>query len=197
VLAAVTVLAGYLQSIQWMYIIVAAAFVFAAMATGALRLSEYRARISAQNKFFFKGVVPAADFVRDKKTGKIKFIEKMQICMILYNGAHFPISYIIDDIGTSFEGMMNSKPERNARGADIAPGQDGWYRDAPIDAKQLQVTKAIFEGHLKFKLRYGYPGNEKHTMERNLQLTFVFDDKSGGFNQVSIGDVVEPTIRTA
>src|ERR1700732_4283991 len=74
-LSAMTILAGYLQNITWVYVIAAATFVFAATATGALRLSELWARITAQNKLLFQHIVPAADFTRDKRTGKIKTID--------------------------------------------------------------------------------------------------------------------------
>src|SRR5437868_7333425 len=194
-LSAVTVMAGYFQSVPWMYVMVAATIVFAAASAGALRLSEFWARITAQNKLGLWQILPAANFIRDKKTGKIKSIEKVQICIILQNNAHFPISYIVDELSTSFEGMMNARPIRDTLGADIPPTSQAWYRDAPIDAKQMADTKQIFEVHIKSKLRYGLPGNEKHPMERNLNLTFVFDDKAGGFSQVSTSDVIENVVR--
>jgi hypothetical protein len=122
-------------------------------------------------------------------------LNKVQICIILQNNAHFPISYIVDELSTSFEGMVNPRPYRNTPGADIATFSQGWYRDTPIDVKQMPITKHIFEGHIKFKLRYGLPGSEKHPMERNLNLTFVFDDKAGGFSQVSMSDVIENVVR--
>jgi hypothetical protein len=190
-LSALTVVAGYFQSVPWMYVIVAATFVFAAAATGALRLSEFWARITAQNKLLFQQIIPAADFVRDKKSGKIKGIERVQIGISLQNAAHFPISYIIEEMSTSFEGMANARPKRETNGADISPFSIGWYRDQPIDAKQMLITKSVFEGHLKFKLRYGLPGNEKFPMERNLNVTFNFDEKAGGFFQVGYNDVIE------
>ena len=194
-LSAMTVMAGYLQAVPWMYVIVAATFVFASAAAGALRLSELWARMTAQNKLILQQIMPAADFIRDKKTGKIKNIEKVQMCIVLQNTAHFPISYIIDEISTSFEGMVNPRPMRNIFGADIPPFSVGWYRDVIIDAKQMPITKNIFEGHIKFKLRYGLPGNEKHPMERNLNLTLTFDDKAGGFSQVALSDVIENAVR--
>jgi hypothetical protein len=194
-LSAMTLLAGYLQSVPWMYVIVAATFVFVSAATGALRLSEFWARITAQNKLLFQQIMVAANFIRDKKTGKIKNIEKVQICILLQNTANFPISYIVDELSTSFEGMVNARPQRDTPGSDIAPATVGWYRDALIDTKQMQITKSIFEGHVKFKLRYGLPGNEKHPMERNLNLTITFDDKAGGFSQVSWSDVIENATR--
>jgi hypothetical protein len=194
-LSAMTVLAGYLQSVPWMYVIVAATFVFACAAAGALRLSEFRARITAQNKLGLPQILPAANFIRDKKTGKIKSIEKVQICMVLQNNAHFPMSYLVDELSTSFEGIVNARPNRDTRGADIPPLSQGWYRDTPIDVKQMAITKQIFEGHIKFKLRYGLPGNERHLMERDLNLTFIFDDKAGGFSQVTMADVIENFVR--
>jgi hypothetical protein len=105
------------------------------------------------------------------------------------------MSYLVDELSTSFEGMVNARPNRDTPGADIPPLSQGWYRDAPIDVKQMAITKQIFEGHIKFKLRYGLPGNERHLMERNLNLTFVFDDKAGGFSQVSVADVIENFVR--
>ncbi|MDB5609045.1 MAG: hypothetical protein JWP25_5945 [Bradyrhizobium sp.] len=74
-LSVMTVMAGYAQSVPWIYVIVAATFVFGMAATGALRLSEFWARITAQNKLGFQQIIPAANFIRDKRTGKIKSIE--------------------------------------------------------------------------------------------------------------------------
>lgn len=190
-LSALTVVAGYFQSVPWMYVIVAATFVFAAAAAGALRLSEFWARITAQNKLLFQQIIPAADFIRDKKSGKIKNIERVQIGISLQNTAHFPISYVVDEMSTSFEGMANARPKRDTNGAHIAPFSIGWFRDQPIDAKQMSLTKNVFEGHLKFKIRYGLPGNEKYPMERNLNVTMTFDEKAGGFSQIGYSDVIE------
>jgi hypothetical protein len=32
-------------------------------------------------------------------------------------------------------------------------------------------------------------------MERDLNLTFIFDDKAGGFSQVTMADVIENFVR--
>jgi hypothetical protein len=75
-LSAMTVLAGYLQSVPWMYVIVAATFVFACAAAGALRLSEFRARITAQNKLGLPQILPAANFIATRKREKLKASKK-------------------------------------------------------------------------------------------------------------------------
>ena len=190
-LAALAAMAGYAQSVPWMYIVVAATFVFAATATGALRISEWRSRITAQNKLIFQQVVPAVDFEKEKRTGKSKWIKKVQLCITLQNTAHFPISYVVDDLTTSFESIVNPKPERPIKGAIIQQSTQGWYRDAPIDVRRMQIDKTIFEGQIRFRIRYGFPGLEKHIIQRNLTATMVFDDKAGTFSQVLVGDVIE------
>lgn len=191
VLAGLAVVAGYAQSVPWLYTIAVATFVFAAAATGALRISEWRWRITSRNKLIFQQVVPAADFIKDKRTGKTRWIDKIQLCLVFQNSAHFPISYIVDDLSTSFESLVNPKPDRKIKGAIIQAGTSGWYRDSRIELRKMPIDKMIFEGTAKFKIRYGFPGNEKHIIERNLTVTLVFDDKSGGFNQITIGDVIE------
>jgi hypothetical protein len=187
---AAAIAAGYVQGVPWIYVVVAAAVTFGAGATGALRFSELRVRMTPINKLAFTLVTFSADFVRDKKTGQIRALEKAQIGLQLQNTAHFGISYLIEDMQTSFEGMINQKPERPFRWTEVPPGSFAVYRDAPIDTKNLPLDKASYEGSLKFKIRYGYPDNEKHVIDRNLSVTFSIDKKTGN-TTIAFWDVID------
>jgi len=190
ILAALAIVAGYFQNVPWFYVVIGTAVTFAAAATGALRFSEMLARITAANKLYFGGFVPAMDPIKDKKTGLIKSLDKIQLCLVLQNNAHFPISFVVEEYTTSFEGMINSKSKRDADGAIIPPGTPMWFRDCTIDLKNMPLDKANFEGHAKFKLRYGHAGREHHRIERDCTLMIVIDPKSGAA-QIHAADVVK------
>ncbi len=133
----------------------------------------------------------SADFIKDK-AGKLVAIKKVQIGYQLQNLAHFPISFVIDEIHTSFEGRINPKPDRPFRGTEVPPGLTNVYRDAPIDMGGMALSKESFEGNLKFKIRYGFLGNEKYEIERNISLMYVFDKKTGNVT-ISFWDAIDNT----
>lgn len=186
---ALAVAAGYLANVSWLYVIVGAAVTFGAGATGALRFSELRVRIAPVNKLVFTHVTLSADFLKDKG-GKRIALQRAQIGYQLQNLAHFPISFVIDDMHTSFEGMVNPKPDRPFRGTEVPPGNVNIYRDDVIPTKGMPLNKEAYEGNLKFRIRYGYVGNEKHVINRNLSLSFVIDNKTGA-STITFWDVIE------
>ncbi len=74
----------------------------------------------------------------------------------------------------------------------MPPGLTNVYRDAPIDMGGMALSKESFEGNLKFKIRYGFLGNEKYEIERNISLMYVFDKKTGNVT-ISFWDAIDNT----
>ncbi len=183
-LAVLAAVAGYLQPLPWAYIIAIATFVFAMSANGLLRLSELRQRATARNKLSFQGGAVAANITRDKR-GNAKTIDQVQIGVLLQNNAHFPIAYHVDEIETSFESIVNTKPDRTFRGTVIPANTAAIFRDASIETKKLPMDKTLYDGHIKIKVRYGLPGWERHYIEQNTNINFGIDPKTG--NLIVIG----------
>jgi hypothetical protein len=186
-LALLTAVAGYLQPLPWVYVIVAATVVFAMTANGLLRLSELRARGTAQNKMSFQGIAVGASISRDRN-GRPKTLDTVQIGIILQNSAHFPMAYHVDSIETSFESIVNTNPDRTFRGTIIPANSTAIFRDASIDVKKLALDKTLYDGHIKVKVRYGLPGWEKHYVEQNSNVNFAIDPKTGNLSVVGQSD---------
>jgi hypothetical protein len=181
VLGPLTGVLAYLQGLPWTHVLIAGSFVFAATATGILRISEYRFRVTPLNKLIFQGIVPAVNFIKDGRNGKNKGFERVQPGILLTNTAHVPISYKVEDIETSFEGMLNPKPDRKFRGTILEPIVPSIFKDAPIDAKNMQIDKTLYDGRIKFKLKYGFPGQERYYIEKDLNVNIAYDHKTGNF----------------
>src|SRR5580700_5291678 len=177
-LALATAVTAYLQPLPWPYIFVTGSFVFAATAHGLLRLSELRARATAVNKLSFQGIAVASDFSKDKN-GRPKIFERVQLGVVLHNSAHFPMSYYIEEIESSFEAMVNTNPDRKFRGSIVPANSMVVYRDASIDCKKMPTNKSFYDGHIKIKVRYGLPGWDKHYIEQNSNVNLIIDPKTG------------------
>ncbi len=188
-LAIATVVAGYLQLLPWPYILVTATFVFAATATGLLRLSELRARSTAVNKMSFQGIALASEIDKDRN-GRPKTISRAQLGVVLHNAAHFPMSYYIEEIETSFESMVNTNPDRKFRGSVVPANSSVVFRDASIECKNIPTNKSYYDGYIKVKVRYGIPGWDKHYIEQNSNVNLAIDPKTGNLTVIGTSDRV-------
>jgi hypothetical protein len=116
-----TIVAGYAQSVSvpWVATISAGAFVFAASTTGMLRYDEWWQRRTPRDKLSVQALLAAWEYARDTETGRATHILRTQMSIILQNAAHFPISYTVEEITSSAEGRINSKPQYQTKGGAL------------------------------------------------------------------------------
>ena len=100
------------------------------------------------------------------------------------------MSYMVEEIETSFEATVNPKPDWKFRGTIISANSTAIYKDASIECKRIQVDKALYDGSIKFKVKYGFPGLEKYIIERDLNLNLPYDHKTGNFTVAGMSDRV-------
>lgn len=174
ILTVMTVLAGYQEGVQWAYIIPLATIVFAATAVGLLRFDEWIFRRTPSDKLEFENISLGLDFVRDPTSGQPTAISRAQIGIVLKSSAHFPISYIVDDLRTSIEKRVNPNPIINTRGAIVGTTGHANYNHAPIDMDNSPL-KPVLEGTAEFKLRYGRIGSEKYVITKKMNINCPYD----------------------
>jgi hypothetical protein len=178
---------GYLEQIQVFWIMVGLPLSAAAIITFIIRTSEWRQRISAAGKLVFDGPLLRADYTKDTN-GNVTALDAAQIAMLLRNTSQFPISFIIEELHTSFEGEFPpSKPRATDRGI-APPNQTKTYTDNVIDMKHTPIKYKV-SGTLKTKIRYGHPKREKYTIEQNLRLEGMFQAQTGTHVLHSTSDV--------
>ena len=180
VITAVTLAAGHFEHFPWVLTIPAATFVFAATMTGLLRYDEWRYRRTARDKLNFGSIGMGADYTRDSESGRPIALTKAQAIIVLQSTANFPISYVVDEISASFDGMVNPRPTYANKGGIIGAMGSGWYRDDIIDMKQSPLKENI-KGVIKFIIRYGRPGAEKYLIIKSLNLSCRLDSLSGAY----------------
>lgn len=136
------------------------AIVFAMLATGILRLHEWRARTNPDGKLRFARV--EVGLVVDQP-GAIP--EGVALGFRVRNHADFPIEFHVKAIKSTFGNKLNPASTYSIRNIKIEPQGEGWYRDDPISVKPDDMTNAS-TGTLYFKLEYGRPGKLKYVMEQ-------------------------------
>ncbi len=168
-LAVLVAVVSYLERLPWTLILLCAGAMFAFVSTGVLRFWEWLERRDPASKLVFANASIGLGLGRDATTGKVKSIEAINLGLHLRNHASFPISYVVDEISSSFEGRVQPKPVFDNMGGIVEMNGATEFSDASIDLGGLPI-KRVMEGTLKFKLRYGREGSEKHRIDRNLKV---------------------------
>lgn len=168
VLALLTGAAGYGGHQPAMWILMAAALVFMAVAVGIFFADTFRNRKSPMNKLLYAGTQVNYDLKplarqgrRAAATGAIqaRTLDKTQIGVAMHNSAPFPISVILDHAETDMEGMKPPRSLFPRKPTVVVPGNTVWIMDDPISMDGHLCEK--LEGHMDLVLRYGLPGKEK------------------------------------
>jgi len=172
-------IAGYFEQVPIFWMMMALPLAAAAIITLALRLSEWRVRISAAGKLIFHGVQLGGDYVKAGK-GRITGIAGVQVRLLLQSTATFPISFIVEEFQSSFEGRYPPNKPRADRGGVAAVNEIKAYTDHVIPLGNMPIQNQV-TGTAKFKIRYGHPGREKYVIAQDLQYHAGFDEKEGAY----------------
>lgn len=164
----VTGVAGYLQQLPWMYILVGA-LAAAAFVNQLLKgLADRRRDHSAEHKLVFAGIEPHPIIENGKIVG-------LQPLILLRNIAYFPVQYYIDTDYMSVAGNVGQEYARDTTKPVLFPGATGtrpfgvYPLDPPVEPRGRREVEA--RCHLKYS--YGHPGKLKFQYELFFKVRFV------------------------
>jgi hypothetical protein len=178
---------GYFQSVPIFWLMVGLPVAGAAIFTWLLRFAEWRAKISAAGALLFDGILPGIDLINDS-TGAPVGIEKAQVRLNLKTEAVFPVSFIVDEMRSTFEGRYPpNKPRDNDRGI-VRRGEIKIYGDNLIDMGGAPITPQL-SGTAEFKIRYGHPGREKYPLQGRVQFHLMYEPNLKGYLPIGHKDL--------
>jgi len=130
-------------------------------------------------KLLFVGVMLGGDYDPDP-AGRPPNIRGLQVSIMLRSTASFPISFIVDEYSTSFDGMYPpNKPRDSDRGV-VTQHDMQMFRDHTIQFPPEPVRPQA-EGTARFKIRYGTPGREKYMLTEDVIFQAIFVKDVGGY----------------
>ncbi len=159
---------AYVQNfpIPLSYLATAMAVGFAATASGVLRLSEYRQRISIDGKLRFNMPELTITLNEDKET-----VAMINLGFRLSSSADFPLDFWVTEIETQLDHRVPVETLGNTHSQvfQVPPRGLGTFRDGAITVDRK--IDAPFEGKLRFKVNYKRPGSRKVAMvSKNLKI---------------------------
>jgi hypothetical protein len=164
-LAFVTGLAGYLQGLPWMHILVGAGVMFGAITTGLVRFDDWRERRRIKGKL----VVPIVNAGRDTQGPGIV------LGVALLNEASFPLEWELTECRTRIQNRVPPNlPYRSTR-ITLGPKGEGFFNDHPIDIG-TPPSPGTVEGFLEMSFKYGQPGKLKYDLAIKKQVVITFND---------------------
>ncbi len=196
--AMLTGTAGILGGVPVMYVMVAAALAFAAVAQGALRASEYRERKSPLNKLRYNGTIFNFDLVSVTTNRKarrthvavntrtklpstveplVRELENGQLGVELVNFANFPISLIVHSADTEIEEFTPPRTQYPRPAITVLPGIPIRVCDTSIPLKGTKCDK--LEGKINLKIKYGLPGKEVYDLDIETKRVDVLMHANG------------------
>lgn len=188
--AILTAVAGYWGNFPLMWVLVAVAVVFASVAHGILRSSEYRERKNPLNKLRYISTAVNYDLTQlpspnrqQRRSGKIaqivpRTLDKIQIGVHLRNEATFPISLYLDKADTAIETDDGDlKPPRSQypkAATTILPGSSVMLTDDAILVNNQPCGN--FSGKMDLIIKYGLPKREVYTLEFKAKIDAAMEN---------------------
>ena len=163
-----TVMIGSWSSIPWFYIYLGALFAFAMTATGLLRFSEWRFRVTAKDKLSFSNVR-----VR-KRLSEQGVVSGVQIGCELKNEALFPMEFVIQSAQTRIFDLYPPKRDYEKDDTTIPANGFGWFDDHEIPLDSIQPHGLIAEALISLRLKYGRPKKTNHELTINKKIFIKF-----------------------
>jgi len=187
--AVVTAAAGYLGHVPLMWILMAAAIVFACVTQSWLRISEIMERMEPRNKLAYVQTAVHIDFKGGPlfqavggSTGKPRKIEKMQIGVELQNRSSSPMSIIVASAETEVEGQFPPRTNYPKPAVTILPGGIVRCLDVPIPMHDTSCRPLTAK--LDLQIKYGLQGDEDEQLNFSAALE-IFLLPNGTITQIN------------
>jgi hypothetical protein len=175
-MSALTAAAGYLGHFPVMWIMMAAAIVFACVTQSWLRISESMERMNPRNKLAYVQTVVHFDLKGGPafanvggSTGRPRKLRQMQIGVELQNRSFSPMSLFIANAETESEGLFPPRTNYPKPPITILPGGLVRCIDLPIDMKETPCGR--LSAKMSIKVKYGMQGDE----DEELNFSAVLD----------------------
>jgi hypothetical protein len=177
---------GYFQNVPVFWIMMGLPVAGAAIFTWIIRFSEWIEKNTAAGKLSFQGILLGIDFTR-APDGTPTGIQNAQVRLHLTTSSNFPISFVVENLHTSFEGKFPVHMPRDSGGI-IIPGETKSYNDNLIDMKNAPLPPRVI-GTADFKIKYGHPGREKYPINRKIQFQAVYEPTIRTYVVLGYGDI--------
>jgi hypothetical protein len=161
----VTVLAGYLHGLPWMYLLTAAGIMFATISTGLVRFDEWIDRRRVSDKLRFASV----------RIGKDIRGEGFFLGVVFHNAADVTMEFEIEEMRTRLGNRVPEKISYDQPKIVIPPRGNGWLDDHVIDIGE-PLKPGTLEGFIECKVKYGRTGDLRYDLNIKKQVLLSFND---------------------
>ena len=172
--AMLAAISGYLSGIPVMWVVMASAITFAAMAHGMLRFNEWRARTAIEYKFDVMGLFHRQDCTWNK-AGKPTKVEKINIGIQLMNRASFPIQYRFDAFRVIIEGRVANAETMLNKVLTIPASVGGLSHPDAVDVSDLKTLD--LKGRVEIEVSYGVGNDLKYHLSRKYKFEYAINPK--------------------
>lgn len=204
--------AGALGGVPLMWVIMASCVAFGSVSAGFLAVNAYKERTTPENKLRFNGCVfnfelaqtpqpnrkqrrATASATRrdaqDELQPQVREITIAQLGVELWSSATFPLSVILEDAESEFEGETPPRTKYPKERSPVLPGVPFRVCDTRMTLDNA-VECGRLEGKCRFKIKYGHIGKEIYTMELRMRRVDILMDVNGFYrgNQVEWEEVI-------
>ena len=146
-------LIGWVQDVQWFYLLVGSGVMFAAIPTGLVRFAEWKYRTIVQDKIVFNKVRVSKILANDGS------VRALRLGFQLNSSAMFPVAFRVSELATQLMEYFPPKKRYEQDKVIIPPQGFGWFDDQGLTPRRklgvwCKSTVLSSEGH------YG------HTLQR-------------------------------
>jgi hypothetical protein len=179
--AVATGVAGWLNQVPLMWIIMAVALAFMGAMQGVLSASSYLERKNPAYKlqvikhlFNFSLVPVGGPNRKQRRAAKAqdsapavpayRHLEKGQLGFEVWNRASFPMSVVVVSADTEIEGERPPMAKFPKKPIIIQPGTTMWIHDDPISLGDMLCEN--LDGKIDIRIKYGRPGRERFELDQ-------------------------------
>jgi hypothetical protein len=174
--ALMTGYAGYIQGLPWMYIMIGAGLMFAAITTGLVKFDEWRDRRRVEGKLAFVSV----------RAGRNIRGPGVFLGILLTNNAKMAISLKIHDVRTRIGDQVPAASGFTKTEFVMQPGNSLFFDDHIINITAPPRSSTL-EGFAEFNIEYGRLGMMTHDLCIKKQVILAFNSE-GLLEHASWGD---------
>lgn len=158
---------GFIQGVPLFYLFVGVALVFAAVATGIVRVDEWRTRTRVDDKLAFSTL----------RVGRMADgSPEMTLGFELRSIAAFPIQFRVEDFRAELQGNYPPHKKFKVDTFVIPPFGHGWFDGHQISLGEEVPKKKSVRGELEFRLAFGRPGRLDSKLYQKSGVAIHFDE---------------------
>ena len=161
-------LIGWVQNVQWFYLLVGSGVMFAAIPTGLVRFSEWKYRTIVQDKLVFNKVRVSKSLANDGS------VRALRLGFQLNSSAMFPVAFRVSELATQLMEYFPPKKRYEQDKVIIPPQGFGWFDDHTIEVPNPPKDQSV-EGQIEFCVDYGKIDHLDRSLSMRKKIFFRFD----------------------